>query len=225
MRLSSVTSAPLTQTLYVATSNAGKLRDFALVASRTPFSLIPLPNIRDLPVPEENADTFLGNAVLKAVAYSQAARDRIVLADDSGLEVDALEGSPGIYSARFAAREGFCSAYPSSTDALNNACLLNKMEGIPTRTVRYRCVITAARNGQPLTTSAGALLAGFGVLEGTLLAEPRGSSGFGYDPLFLLPALHLTMAEISQEVRSRVSHRAKAIRHLLSLLASSCSLS
>ncbi len=195
--------------LHLATTNPGKLRDFAhaLTPGHT-FSL--LPGLDSLPVPEETADTFEGNARLKAVAYSLARPDLFVLADDSGLEVDALQGSPGVRSARFAADRSFETNRPLPPDQRNNLCLLDALASTheDRRSARYRCVLALARNGEILTTAAGSV-------EGEILAVPRGSTGFGYDPLFLLPDEGLTMAELAPTDRSQHSHRARALAALL----------
>ena len=203
----------MTREFFIATTNAGKLRDFRVAVDALGVKLEPLPGIADIPAPEEDADTFDGNARLKAVAYSLHAPGAMVLADDSGLEVDVLNGAPGVYSARYAAREGFANSLRVSTDALNNACLLDRMAAIPAkeRTARYRCVLAAACGGHVIATGDGAV-------EGFLLTEPRGDGGFGYDPLFLLPELGLTMAEVDLKTKITLSHRGRALRALLALL-------
>ncbi len=195
--------------LYLATTNAGKLRDFA--HALTPgHTLIPLPDLDTLPVPEETADTFEGNACLKAVAYSLARPDLLVLADDSGLEVDALQGAPGVRSARFADDHGFQTNRPLPPDQRNNLCLLDALASTPEsrRGARYRCALALARDGKILATAAG-------FVEGEILAVPRGSAGFGYDPLFLLSDEGLTMAELVPSARNQHSHRARALAALL----------
>ncbi len=202
------------QALYVATSNPGKLRDFAR-ASRGQLTLLPLPNLASIPEPEETAETFEGNARIKAIAYSTLAPGQIVLADDSGIELPALGGAPGVRSARYAQDHGFVSSstagqFLSTKDELNNECLLVEAAHLngPARQARYHCVLAAARDGQILTTAQGHL-------EGILLDQPRGTEGFGYDPLFLLPDLNLTMAEITPEARLHYSHRVRALTHLI----------
>jgi XTP/dITP diphosphohydrolase len=197
--------------LFIATSNAGKLRDFAHAARAFPeVGLEALPGIGAIPAPEEDADTFEGNARLKAVAYSLAAPGEMVLADDSGLEVDALGGAPGVRSARYAEDRSFTTNRPLPTDQRNNLCLLDALAATreADRTARYRCVLAVARDGVVLATAAGSV-------EGEILAVPRGAGGFGYDPLFLLPDEGLTMAEVSMEERVRHSHRGKALAALL----------
>ena len=197
--------------LFVATTNPGKLRDFAHAAAAFPdVAIDPLPNLAAIPAPEENADTFAGNAILKAVAYSLAAPGQLILADDSGLEVDALNQAPGVRSARYAEDRGFTTNRPLPTDQRNNLCLLDALASTreDDRTARYRCVLALAKDGAILATVDG-------TVEGEILAVPRGTGGFGYDPLFLLPDEGLTMAEIDPETRLRVSHRGQALVHLL----------
>ena len=197
--------------LYLATTNPGKLRDFA--HALTPgYTLEPLPGLADMPVPDETADTFEGNARIKAEAYSLAAPGLDVLADDSGLEVDALAGAPGVRSARYADDLGFALKTGETHDQRNNACLQAQMLQHPwERRARYRCTLALARDGHVLATADGAV-------EGELLSEPRGTAGFGYDPLFLLPELNLTMAQIDPATRQRHSHRARALGVLLTRL-------
>ncbi|MGD0801420.1 MAG: non-canonical purine NTP pyrophosphatase, partial [Terracidiphilus sp.] len=176
--------------------------------------LSPLPGIEEIPAPEEDGLTFAENAQLKAFFYSRFAPGELVVADDSGLEVDALDGAPGVRSARFAADSGFVDAHDGKeTDARNNIFLLRRLEGVAAelRTARYRCVLAAARDGVVLHTAEGAV-------EGLILEAPRGSGGFGYDPLFYLPALDRTMAEIDLETKHALSHRGRAITALLPML-------
>ncbi|MGC2163454.1 MAG: non-canonical purine NTP pyrophosphatase [Silvibacterium sp.] len=201
--------------LYVATSNPGKLRDFAVAAETSDIGIEPLPGLSEIPAPVEDEPTFAGNARLKAVYYSRFAPGEMVLADDSGLEVDALHGEPGVRSARYAADAGFQASEPStsglsSTDHSNNLYLLSKLKNVPAdqRRARYRCVLAAARDGLCLFTGEGAV-------EGEILTQPRGEGGFGYDPLFYLPALGKTMAEIDLATKHDISHRGKALRALL----------
>jgi XTP/dITP diphosphohydrolase len=198
-------------TFYVATSNPGKLRDFAAAASLYHVALLPLPGLDRIPPPAEDADSFAGNACLKAIAYSREAEGKVVLADDSGLEVDALGGAPGVYSARFAADVGFPNPRGLSKDEHNNAYLLDQLRGVPEekRTARYKCVLALARDGAPLPHQ------GSGTVEGVILTAPRGNAGFGYDPLFFLPELGRTMAEISLDERLRFSHRSRALANYL----------
>ena len=201
--------------LYAATSSKGKLRDFATAAIAHDVLIEPLPGLATIPAPEENGDTFLANATLKAVYYSRFAPDHLVLADDSGLEVDALDGAPGVRSARFAADAGLIDSPDANdnTDVWNNMVLLQRLAGVSTdqRAARYRCILVAARDGQPLYTAEGAV-------EGLILDAPRGNGGFGYDPLFYLPELQHTMAEIDLETKHTLSHRGRAFAALLAQL-------
>jgi XTP/dITP diphosphohydrolase len=197
--------------LFVATTNPGKLRDFAHAARSFPeVTIAPLADIATMQSPEEDADTFEGNATLKALAYSREAPGQLILADDSGLEVDALHGAPGVRSARYAEDRGFTTNRPLPTDQRNNLCLLDALSSTreENRTARYRCVLSLARDGVILATAGG-------TVEGDILAVPRGSGGFGYDSLFLLPDEGLTMAEIDPEIRLRISHRGRALVDLL----------
>ena len=201
--------------LYLATTNAGKLRDF--INALTPqqdqgVTLTPLPNLDILPAPDETAETFLGNASLKAIAYSLAAPGLLVLADDSGLEVDALSGAPGVRSARYADDSLFTSNRPLPADLRNNLCLLDALASARApRLARYQCALALARDGHILATASGSV-------EGEILTAERGNGGFGYDPLFLLSDEGLTMAEISPELRRTYSHRARALATLLASL-------
>jgi XTP/dITP diphosphohydrolase len=201
--------------LFVATSSQGKLRDFRTAAQAHGVDLDPLPALATIPAPEESGDTFAANATLKAVYYSRFAPGQLVLADDSGLEVDALDGAPGVRSARFAADSGLTDSPDANdnTDVWNNMVLMQHLAGIPgpQRTARYRCVLVAARDGEPLYTAEGAV-------DGYILEAPRGTGGFGYDPLFYLPTLERTMAEIDLEAKLSVSHRGRAIAALLEKL-------
>jgi len=200
-------------TLYVATSNPGKLRDFA--TANIPIE--PLPNLSRIAPPPEDEPTFEGNAITKARYYSSHAPGKFVIADDSGLEVDALHGAPGVRSARFADDHNF---HPTelgtdqTTDARNNLYLISLLTGIPLteRSARYHCVLAAARNGHILAI-------GHGAVEGEILTEPRGTGGFGYDPLFYLPTHHRTMAEIDLQTKLSLSHRGRAFSALFQELS------
>ena len=203
--------------LYAATTSQGKLRDFRTAAEAYSVAIEPMPGISEIPAPEEDRATFAANAELKALYYSRFAPGAIVLADDSGLEVDALSGAPGVRSARYAADSGFVDSPDANdnTDVWNNMFLLNRMAAIapPGRTARYRCVLAAARDGKVCQTADGAV-------EGEILEAPRGTSGFGYDPLFYLPELGLTMAELDLGAKLTLSHRGRALARLLPLLRS-----
>jgi XTP/dITP diphosphohydrolase len=198
--------------LHTATTNPGKLRDFSVAAADSGIVIESLPGLHGIPAPDEDQPTFAGNARLKAAYYSRIAAARgellLVLADDSGLEVDALHGEPGVRSARFAADAGYAPPIPATADERNNLYLLERMRGIAGRTARYRCVLALARAGEIVAASDGAV-------EGEILTAPRGHGGFGYDPLFFLPKLEHTMAEISLEEKHTLSHRGRAFRALL----------
>lgn len=201
--------------LYAATTSQGKLRDFRTAAEAHALSIEPLPGIEEIPAPEENGLTFAENAQLKAVYYSRFVPGELVVADDSGLEVDGLNGAPGVRSARFAADAGIVDSPDANdnTDVWNNLLLLRRLAGAPPemRKARYRCVLAVARDGVALHTAEGAV-------EGVILDAPRGTGGFGYDPLFYLPALDQTMAEIDLETKHTLSHRGRAIAALLPML-------
>ena len=177
--------------LYCATTNAGKLREFRL-ACGADFEIVPVDPGEAV---EETGATFEENARIKAVAYSQRV-DGWLFAEDSGLEVVALGGAPGVYSARFAG-EG-------ATDAENNARLLERMQGVEDRGARYVAVIALARAGEVAAVFRGEV-------SGEILRERRGSGGFGYDPLFWYPDFAATFAEVSAERKFEVSHRRRAL--------------
>ena len=198
--------------LYIATTNPGKLRDFAAAAT-SDISITPLPNLKEIEPPPEDEPTFEGNARLKAIFYSRLMPGAIVITDDSGLEVDALQGAPGVRSARYAEDHNFTDPPSSSPDERNNLYLLQSLGNIPeeARRARYRCVIAAARDGIILCT-------GDGSVEGQILTAPRGTSGFGYDPHFYLPEYRKTMAELDITTKLGFSHRGRAFRALLDAL-------
>lgn len=206
-------------TLYIATSNPGKLRDFA-AATTSNISIDPLPNLHNIAAPAEDQPTFEGNACLKAIYYSHHLPNQIVIADDSGLEVDALNGDPGVRSARFAQDHNFDPhrdpAQPLTTDQRNNLYLISLLTGIPLteRSARYHCVLAAASNGNILAISHGAV-------EGEILTEPHGTGGFGYDPLFYLPERNKTMAELDITTKLSFSHRGRAFAALIQELTTS----
>ena len=202
--------------LYAATSSLGKLRDFRAAAQAHGVDIQPLRGLSEIAPPEETGDTFLANATLKALYYSRYAPGDLVVADDSGLEVDALNGAPGVRSARYAADAGITDSPDApldNTDVWNNMVLLQRMARIPAaqRTARYHCVLVAAR-GSAVVASAD------GSVEGVILEAPRGTGGFGYDPVFYLPALDRTMAEIDLETKLMLSHRGRALEAILSKL-------
>ncbi len=201
--------------LYAATTSQGKLRDFRTAAAAHSLAIDPLPALDTIPAPEEDGTTFVANATLKAVYYSRFAPGELVLADDSGLEVDALNGAPGVRSARFAADAGLIDSPDANdnTDVWNNMLLLQRLAGVPEaeRTARYRCVLVVARDGVALQTADG-------TVEGLILDAPRGTGGFGYDPLFYLPELDRSMAELDLDTKLMLSHRGRAIAALLARL-------
>ena len=199
--------------IYVATTNPGKLRDFAAAADPR-ITLLPLPGLKELDAPAEDEPTFEGNARIKAIYYSEHMPGEIVMADDSGLEVDALDGAPGVRSARYADDEAFAPEASLSLDERNNLCLLQALKAIPQdqRQGRYHCVLAAARDGQVLAI-------GSGTVEGSVLTTPRGTQGFGYDPLFLIPEFEKTMAELDTKTKLTISHRGRAFTALTKALS------
>jgi XTP/dITP diphosphohydrolase len=195
--------------VLIATSNPGKLRDFAGAASSHGVQIEGLPGFSSLlPVVEDGA-TFGANARKKAEQYSLAAPGEIVLADDSGLEVDALGGAPGVHSARYAAEDP-AKEEANTGDEANNAKLIREIKGksAENRTGRFVCVIAAARDGETLALFEGKA-------EGIILDNPRGVNGFGYDPLFYFPDIGKTFAELSAEEKANYSHRGQAFRKFL----------
>ncbi len=198
------------QTVLVATSNAGKLRDFTGAAAQFGLTISNIPNFSSLPQVVEDGTTFEENARKKAESYSLAVPGALVLADDSGLEVDALSGAPGVHSARYAAEEPHTAECNTDDDA-NNARVLRELAEVSheRRTARFVCVLAAARNGQTVSTFRG-------TAEGIILESGRGSNGFGYDPLFCFPQIGKTFAELSPEEKAQYSHRGAAFRAFLS---------
>jgi XTP/dITP diphosphohydrolase len=195
--------------ILIATTNAGKLRDFAGIASPHGIEIASLPNFASIPTAVEDGLTFETNARKKAEYYSSYAAGEIVLADDSGLEVDTLGGAPGVHSARYAADQPHLVGN-NTDDQANNARLIRELRKIPAekRTARFVCVIAAARDGQTLNVFRGQA-------EGVLLDSPRGSNGFGYDPLFYFPSIQKTFAELTPEEKANYSHRGAAFRQFL----------
>jgi XTP/dITP diphosphohydrolase len=200
--------------ILIATSNSGKLRDFAGAARRHGVEIAGIPDFSSLPAVVEDGLTFEANARKKAEQYSQYVPGEIVVADDSGLEVDALNGAPGVHSARYAApdlqdKEPH-QADANTNDEANNLRVLRELRGVPPdqRTGRFVCVLAAARDGKTLATFRGAA-------EGIILNAPRGTNGFGYDPLFYLPQIKKTFAELTAEEKSKYSHRGAAFREFL----------
>ena len=198
--------------VLVATSNPGKLRDFAGAAEAPGVTISALPNLSSLPAVVEDGATFEANARKKAEAYSLAVPGELVLADDSGLEVDALGGAPGVHSARYTTAEPHTLDI-NIKDEANNARVLRELKGVPPekRTARFVCVLAAARDGRTINTFRG-------VVDGAILDSPRGHDGFGYDPLFYFPQIEKTLAELSAVEKSRYSHRGAAFRQFLEWL-------
>jgi XTP/dITP diphosphohydrolase len=201
--------------IYIATSNPGKLYDFTAAAAPMGVKIAAVPGIDKMPPASENAPTFEANACKKAEHYSSSIKGCYVLADDSGLRVNALDGAPGVLSARYAAAvtediEGLTIPHANCSDAANNAKLLAELRDIPEeqRGASFVCVLAVAREGR--------LVACFrGEIQGTILFEPRGTGGFGYDPLFFVRSTSSTFAELSPELKSECSHRGQAFRKFL----------
>jgi XTP/dITP diphosphohydrolase len=189
----------------LATTNPGKVREYSVLAGEFAVELALLPNSREIPAFEESAPSFAEIAAGKAQYYSKQSRG-IVLADDSGLVVPALGGRPGVHSARYAG--------PNATDADRVRKLLREMEGKEgqERRARFVCVTAIADKGRVLAAVSD-------FAEGTLTKEPRGTDGFGYDPIFFFEQLGRTYAEITREEKNQYSHRGKAFRKALGVLA------
>jgi len=195
--------------ILIATSNPGKLRDFAGAAAAHGIEIAGLPNFSSLPLVVEDGLTFEDNARKKAEEYSRHKPAEIVVADDSGLEVDALNGAPGVHSARYASDQPHL-ADANTDDEANNARVLRELRNVSPekRTARFVCVLAAARDGKVLATFRG-------VAEGIILDAPRGRNGFGYDPLFFFPQIQKTFAELNADEKARYSHRGAAFRKFL----------
>jgi len=190
--------------LVVATRNKKKLTEIRDLLADLDFSILSIEDFPDIPEIEEDGDTFEENARKKAVQVAQIT-ERLTLADDSGLEIDYLKGEPGVRSARFAGE--------NATDEDRNRKVLNLLKGVPKRerTARFRCAIAiASSDGQVEIVS--------GTREGEIGPEPRGSAGFGYDPIFIVPAYGKTFAELGQEKKNQISHRAIALKKAKNLL-------
>jgi XTP/dITP diphosphohydrolase len=195
--------------VLVATSNPGKIRDFTGAAAHFGIEIAGIPNFASLPTVVEDGATFEANARKKAESYSAFMPGEIVIADDSGLEVDALGGAPGVHSARYAADEPHL-AEANTDDQANNAKLIREIKRVAPnqRTGRFVCWIAAARDGQTLEVFEGKA-------EGIIQDRPKGSNGFGYDPLFYFPQIGKTFAELSPEEKAKYSHRGAAFRKFL----------
>jgi XTP/dITP diphosphohydrolase len=190
--------------LLIATNNQGKIQEFQALLKGIPYELVTPSQLKLKLEVEESGETYRANAQLKALAFCRAS-GLLTLADDSGLEVDALDGEPGIRSARYAGH--------SATDMNKVDYLLSKLKAVPQekRTARFRCVIA-------LASPDGRVEFCEGTCEGLIAFEPRGKEGFGYDPVFLFPELGKTMAELPEEVKNRLSHRGRATQEAVKIL-------
>lgn len=191
-----------TPRLIIATRNAHKTVEIrAMIGDR--FEVLDVTSFPDCPEIDETGTTFLENARLKAEGISRVI-DGWVLSDDSGLEVDALGGAPGVWSSSFGGEEG--------NHALNNARLVREMEGKANRLARFRCTMVLAQGGKEIAHFSG-------TVEGTIIADARGAMGFGYDPLFVPEGHAATFAELGDEVKNSLSHRARALMQALEFLS------
>jgi XTP/dITP diphosphohydrolase len=190
--------------LVIATQNAGKLAEFREILVHLPYEIVSLATYPNLPEIEETGATFAENAALKAETVA-ALTGELALADDSGLEVDALNGRPGIFSARFAGVH--------AGDEANNKKLLEELAGIPQgqRTARFRAVIAIAQPGRQTEFAEG-------VCEGFIVSAPQGAGGFGYDPLFFVPQAKKTFAQMTPQEKNSISHRARAMAQATEVL-------
>ncbi|PID04044.1 MULTISPECIES: XTP/dITP diphosphatase [unclassified Sporosarcina] len=186
--------------VLIATNNKGKAKDFEVLFRPLGITVLTLQDIEESIDVEETGTTFVDNAILKAETVANLL-GKIVIADDSGLEVDALDGEPGVYSARYAGEP--------SDDEENIDKLLAKLSGVPktARQARFRCVLAIAGPGVETTTYSGSC-------EGVITEQRQGTNGFGYDPIFYVPCKEKTMAELSAEEKSAISHRGAALAEL-----------
>lgn len=197
--------------IYLATTNPGKVREFREAAQALAVALDPLLRMAEVPPAVEDGATFEQNARIKAEYYSRLVPGELVLAEDSGLAVDALNGAPGVHSARYATvLQSGAASDQNSGDQANNAALISQLKQLnrDRYTGKYISVIALAKDGQTVATFTGEAL-------GELLTVPRGTQGFGYDPLFYFPALGKTFAELPLEQKREHSHRGKAFRKFL----------
>lgn len=189
----------MTQKVIFATGNAGKIREAGEILAELGMEVISMKEAGIHTEAEENGETYAQNALIKARAVAAMAKDAIVLADDSGLEIDYLNKEPGIYSARYLGEE--------TSYRIKNKNLIERLEGVEDekRTARFVCAIAAVLpDGRELTT--------MGVVEGRIGYEEKGSGGFGYDPIFYVPEFGKTTAELSEEEKNAISHRGRALR-------------
>jgi XTP/dITP diphosphohydrolase len=198
--------------LVLASTNAGKLRELRDFLDHMPIQVLSPKDLElELPSVEEDGSTFAENATKKAISGSLATDPAfLVLADDSGLQVDALGGAPGVHSARFSGS----SSPPAERDEENNRHLLHRLRDVPgeQRTARFVCVLALARGGKLLALAPGQV-------EGLILSHPAGSGGFGYDPVFCHPPSGLSLAQMSPEEKLRISHRGQALKVLRGILS------
>lgn len=190
--------------LVIATSNQHKLKEFRSLLQGFPVTLLSLKDFSHLPAIVEDGKNFVENALKKALEVARAT-GKLTIADDSGIEVEALDGRPGVYSARFAG-EG-------AGDAENNAKLLHELEGVSParRGACFKCVLAIARPGGETDFVEGEC-------RGVIVDAPRGHHGFGYDPVFLVPEYNETFSEMAPELKNRISHRSRALKKLLEIL-------
>ena len=186
--------------LVVATTNRGKLKEIALLLDGAPVDLMTLADMPDVAAPEETGRTFAENARLKALYYAQYTGE-LTVAEDSGLEIDELDGAPGIHSARFG---GVDSTYPEKFALIYDALRKKKAVGSP---MRFVCALALVREGNVIFETRG-------TVEGEIAPEPRGTNGFGYDPIFFYPPFGCTLAEADEVRKAGVSHRGEAFRKL-----------
>lgn len=197
--------------LFCATGNPGKLREFRMAAGLAPVEIELLPGFREMPPCVEDGRTFEENALLKVKHYGRNSAG-LLFADDSGLEVDALGGAPGVFSARFSLIEPPVDGPALPVDEANNRLLLEKLLGMERRTARFVCAIALADGGAVRGVWRGAV-------EGVILHEPKGPGGFGYDPLFYCPQIGCSFGEATDDQKFAVSHRGQALRAMLADLA------
>lgn len=190
--------------IILATRSAGKLAEMRALCAALPWHWRGLEEFPSVPDAPENGDTFAANARQKALFYARRTGG-LTLADDSGLEVDCLDGAPGVHSAYYA-------GHPRN-DSANNSRLIAALAGVPPqrRTARFRCCMALARLDQIVFETSG-------TFEGLIIDAPRGGGGFGYDPHFLIPSLQLTSAELSTEHKNAISHRGQALRRMIDLM-------
>jgi len=192
----------MTKTIVLASNNAGKIKEFNALLSGVGIDVKPQSEF-NVEEAEENGLSFIENAILKA-RNACAQTGLPALADDSGIEVDYLDGAPGIYSARFAGEHG--------NNEANNALLLEKLDGVPVleRTARFHCILAYMRHKDDPTP-----LVFHGIWEGRILTSDEGEEGFGYDPIFYVPECGCSAASLPKEIKNQISHRGKALQQLL----------